>query len=125
MNQDYESAENTLGSEQWIASFADGLYEDARNAVLDSIEQIERLDPGNRRLVWSGGTALSFDESVEKIFSAYPALPKVLIRSHLFGWLEQGELPSDLSDEEMEELDSLMEPWIDDLEAVRYQPSDV
>ena len=30
----------------------------------------------------------------------------VLIRSHLFGWLEQGELPGDLSDEEMEELNT-------------------
>jgi len=125
MNQDYESAEIAPGSEQWIASFADGLYEDARNAVLDSIEQIEKLDPGNRRLVWSGGTALSFDKSVERISTAHPTLPMVLIRSHLFGWLEQGELPGDLSDEEMEELDSLMEPWIDDLEAVRYQSSDV
>jgi hypothetical protein len=124
MNQVYESAENTLGSEQWIASFADGLYEEARDAVLESIEQVERLDPGNRRLVWQGGTPLSFDESVEKIFSAYPTLPMVLIRSHLFSWLEQGELPGDLSDEEMEELDSLMEPWIDDLEAVRYQATD-
>lgn len=125
MNQDYESAENAPGSEQWIASFADGLYEDARDAVLDSIEQIEKLDPRNRRLVWSGGTALSFDESVERISTAHPTLPMVLIRSHLFGWLEQGELPGDLSDEEMEELDSLMEPWIDDLETVRYQSSNV
>jgi len=125
MNQDYESAEIAPGSEQWIASVADGLYEDARDAVLDSIEQIEKLDPGNRRLVWSGGTALSFDKSVERISTAHPTLPMVLIRSHLFGWLEQGELPGDLSDEEMEELDSLMEPWIDDLEAVRYQSSDV
>ena len=125
MNQDYESAENSPGSEQWIASFADGLYEDARDAVLDSIEQIERLDPGNRQLVWLGGTPLSFDESVERTSTAYKTLPRVLIRSHLFGWLEQGELPGDLTDEEMEELDSLMEPWIDDLEAIRYQTTDV
>ena len=126
MNQDYETAENAPGSgEQWVASFADGLYEDARDAVLDSIEQVERLDPDNRQLVWSGGIPLSFDESVEKISTAHPTLPMVLIRSHLFGWLEQGELPGNLSDEEMEQLDSLMEPWIDDLEAVRYQSSDV
>jgi len=51
MNQDYESAENAPGSEQWIASFADGLYEDARDAVLDSIEQIEKLDPDDLETV--------------------------------------------------------------------------
>lgn len=124
MNQDYESVENVAGSEQWVESFEDGVYEDARDAVLDSIEQIERLDPGNRKLVWSGRSPLSFDDSVVRICAAYPTLPEVLIRSHLFGWLEQGELPGDLSDEEMEELDSLMEPWIDDLETVRYQTSD-
>ncbi|MDC0434444.1 hypothetical protein OAM69_02265 [bacterium] len=64
---------------------------------------------------------MSLDESVEKIFAAYLTLPMVLIRPHLFGWLEQGELPRDLTDKEMEELDSYMEPWIDDFEAVRYQ----
>ena len=90
MNQYYNTVEDAPGSEQWVASFADGLYEDATNAVLDSIAQIERLDPGNRKLVWSGGTSLAFDESVEKICTAYTTLPMVLIRSHLFGWLEQG-----------------------------------
>jgi len=124
MNQDYKSAENALGSEQWVESFVDEVYEDARGAVSDSIEQIERLDPGSRKLVWSGGNPLSFDDSVQRICAAHPTLPAVLIRSHLFGWLEQGELPGDLSDEEMEQLDSLMEPWIDDLEAVRYQATD-
>lgn len=124
MNKDYESAENIAGSEQWVESFADGVYEHARDAVLDSIEQIETLDPRNRKIVWSGTTPLSFDDSVKRICTAYPTLPTILIRSHLFGWLEQGELPGDLSDEEMEELDFLMEPWIDDLEAIRYQTSD-
>ena len=125
MNQDYKSAENVAGSEQWAESFADEVYEDARDAVLDSIEQIERLDPGNRKLVWSGDNPLSFDDSARRICNAYPALPAVLIRSHLFGWLEQGDIPGDHSEEKMEELDSLMEPWIDDLEAVRYQVLDV
>lgn len=124
MNQDYESAVEVAGSEQWVESFADGVYEDARDAVLDSIEQIERLDPGNRKLVWSGEDPLSFDDSAKRICTAYPTLPEVLIRSHLFGWLEQGEIPGDHSEEEMEELDSLMEPWIDDLEPVRYQIPD-
>lgn len=124
MNKDYESAENIAGSEQWVESFADGVYEDAREAVLNSVEQIETLDPSNRTLVWSGATPLSFNDSVKRISAAYPTLPETLIRSHLFGWLEQGELPGDLSDEEIEELDTLMEPWIDDLEAVRYQTSD-
>ena len=73
MNQDYESAENAPGSEQWVASFADGLYEEERDAVLKSIEQVERLDPGNRRLVWSGGIPLSFDESVEKNYRSSDA----------------------------------------------------
>lgn len=123
MNQDYESAVQVPGSEQWVESFRDGVYEETRDAVLDSVEQIESIDPGNRTLVWSSGNALSFDDSVARICSAYPTLPAALIRSHLFGWLEQGELPGDFSNEQMEELDALIEPWIDDLEAVRYQTS--
>ena len=124
MNQDYKSAVEDPGSEQWVESFGGGVYEETRDAVLDSVEQIERLDPGNRKLVWSGGDALSFDDSVVRICNAYPTLPAALIRSHLFSWLEQGELPGDLSDEEMEKLDALMEPWIDNLEAIRYQTSE-
>lgn len=122
MNQEYDAAtSDAAGSEQWAESFADGTYDDARDAVLDSVERVEELDPRNRQLVWSDGERLSFDDSVKRICAAYPTLPAQLIRSHLFGWLEQGDLPGDLSEEESDELDALMEPWIDELEAVRYQ----
>jgi len=123
MNQQHESASIIAGSEQWVESFPDGVYDDARDVVLDSIEQVERLDPSNRKLLWSGAVPLSSDESVKRICTAHPELPAVLIQSHLIGWLAQGELPGELSDKEIDELDSQMEPWIAELDAFRYQTS--
>ena len=107
-----------VGSQEWVESFPDGLYDAAREIILQSVERVERLDPVNRRLIWGDGKALSFDESVQRISASYPEIPVKLIHSHLIGWLEMGELPGDLPDDQIDELDELVTAWAEELNGI-------
>mgnify|MGYP001816995516 FL=1 len=108
-----------IGSEKWVESFPDGLYDLAMELTLQSVEDVKRLDPINRRLIWDDGKALSIDESVQRISANHPDLPVELIRVHLIGWLEMDDLPGDLTEDEMEEMDELVSAWADELNGIR------
>mgnify|MGYP000010571593 FL=1 len=108
-----------IGSEEWVESFPDGLYDLAMELTLQSVEDVKRLDPINRRLIWDDGKALSIDESVQRISANHPDLPVELIRVHLIGWLEMDDLPGDLTEDEMEEMDELVSAWADELNGIR------
>ena len=115
MGHEPKSPSLVIGSEEWVESFPDGLYDLAMELVSQSVEQVECVDPVNQKLIWNGGKALSIDESVQRIAARYPDLPAELIRVHLIGWLEMDELPGDLTEEEMQEMDELVSAWADEL----------
>lgn len=118
MSNQSGSPSPVVGSQEWVESFPDGLYDAAREIILQSVERVERLDPVNRRLIWDDGKALSFDESVQRISASYPEVPVELIRSHLIAWLEMGELPGDLPDDQIDELDELVTAWAEELNGI-------
>ena len=118
MSKQSGSPSPVVGSQEWVESFPDGLYDAAREIILQSVERVERLDPVNRRLIWDDGKALSFDESVQRISASYPEIPVEFIRSHLIGWLEMGELPGDLPDDQIDELDELVTAWAEELNGI-------
>ncbi len=119
MSHEPKSPSLVIGSEEWVESFPDGLYDLAMELTLQSVEQVERLDPINRKLLWDDGKALSIDESVQRISANHPDLPVELIRVHLIGWLEMDDLPGDLTEDEMEEMDELVSAWADELNGIR------
>lgn len=104
-----------IGSEEWVESFPDGLYDLAMEQVLQCVEQVERVDPSNRQLIWDDGEALSFDESLLRIRASLPQLPAELIRVHLIDWMDMDDLPGDLTEEEIKEMDVLMSAWAGEL----------
>jgi len=121
MGHEPKSPALVIGSEEWVESFPDGLYDLAMELTLQSVEQVERLDPIKRKLIWDDGKALSIDESVQRISASHSELPAELIRVHLIGWLEMDDLPGadDLTEEEMEELDKRVSAWADELNGIR------
>ena len=119
MRHEPKSPSLVIGSEEWVESFPDGQYDLAMELTLQSVEQVERLDPTNRKLIWDDGKALSIDESVERIRASHSELPAELIRVHLIGWLEMDDLPGDLTEDEMEEMDKLVSAWADELNGIR------
>ena len=46
------------------------------------------------------------------------------MHQQLRGWLEQGELPEGLSDEELEKLDSLVSEWAEEIPSRLRAPID-
>ena len=115
MSHEPKSPSLIIGSEEWVESFPDGLYDYAREITLQSVEHVQRLDPIKRKLIWDNGKPLSFDESVQRIGVSHPELPVELIHSHLVGWLEMGELPGDLPQDKMDEM---VTAWADELNGI-------
>lgn len=118
MSNESESPSLVVGSQEWVESFPAGMYDLAWEITLQSVEQLERLDPISRRLIWNDGKPRSFDESVQRIAASYPEIPIELIHSHLVGWLEMGELPGDLPSDQMDEMDELVATWADELNGI-------
>jgi len=119
MSHEPRSPALVIGSEEWVESFPEGLYDLAMVLTLQRVEKVERLDPINRKLLWDDGKALSIDESVQRIGTTHPDLPEELIRVHLIGWLEMDDLPGDLTEDEMQEMDELVSAWADELNGIR------
>ena len=63
----------------------------------------------------TSGERLSIEQSAERIHAEHPGLPRDLIETHVLGWLESCA-PESYSERQIEELDRLIEPWLDDYE---------
>ena len=117
-DKDTESTSLVIGSQEWVESFPDGMYDDAREVTLQCLEDVERIDLIDRKLIWNDGEMLSIDESVQRIRKTHSEMPDELIKSHLVSWLEMGELPGDLPQEKMDEIDQLVIAWADEVNGI-------
>ena len=73
------------------------------------------VDARQRKIVWADGKPLSIEQSAQRIHAAHPGVPRDLIETHVLGWLESCA-PESCSERQLEELDRLIEPWLDDYE---------
>ncbi len=73
------------------------------------------VDARQRKIGWADGTRLSIEQSVARIQAEHPGVPRDLTETHVLGWLESCA-PESCSEGELEELDRLIEPWLDDYE---------
>ena len=73
------------------------------------------VDARQRKIVWADGERLSIEQSAERIHAEHPGVACELIETHVLGWLESCA-PESYSERQIEELDRLIEPWLDDYE---------
>jgi hypothetical protein len=73
------------------------------------------VDARQRKIVWADGKRLSIAQSAARIQAEHPGLPRDLIETHVLGWLESW-VPESCSERQIEELDRLIEPWLEDYE---------
>lgn len=73
------------------------------------------VDARQRKVVWADGERLSIEQSAARIHAGYPDMPRELIETHVVGWLESC-VPGAYSERQLEELDRLIEPWLDEYE---------
>jgi len=97
---------------------------EALDLVFDALQHAG-VDARPRKIVWADGTRLSIEQSAERIHAGHPGVPRDVIETHVLGWLESCA-PESCSERQLEELDRLIEPWLDDYEhtsrAARKQP---
>ena len=87
---------------------------EALDLVHDALDHAD-VDARQRRIVWTDGKRLSIEESADRLHAEYPDVPRDVIEAHVFGWLENCA-PESYSEQQLEEFDRLMQPWIDDYE---------
>jgi hypothetical protein len=73
------------------------------------------VDARQRKIVWADGKRLSIEHSTDRIHTEHPDVPRHLIETHVQGWLENCA-PESYSERQLEELDRLIGPWLDDYE---------
>ena len=73
------------------------------------------VDARQRKIVWADGKQLSIEHSTDRIHTEHPDVPRHLIETHVLGWLENCA-PESYSERQLEELDRLIGPWLDDYE---------
>jgi len=87
---------------------------EALDLVFDALEHAG-VDARQRKIVRVDGKRLSIEQSAERIHAEHPGVPRCLIETHVLGWLENCA-PDSASERQLEELDRLIEPWLDDHE---------
>jgi hypothetical protein len=80
--------------------------------VFDALEHAG-VDARQRKI--ADGKRLSIEQSAEHIHAEHPGVPRYLIETHVLGWIENCA-PDSYSERQLEELDRLIEPWLDDHE---------
>ena len=73
------------------------------------------VDARQCKIVSADGKRLSIERSTDRIHTEHPDVPRHLIETHLLGWLENCA-PESYSERQLEELDRLIGPWLDDYE---------
>ena len=73
------------------------------------------VDARQRKIVWADGKRISIEQSVARIHAGHPGVACEMIETHLLGRLESWA-PESCSEHQLEELDRLIEPWLDDYE---------
>ncbi len=73
------------------------------------------VDAGQRKIVWADGARLSIEQSAERIHAGHLGVPRDPIETRVLGWRESC-VPESCSERQLEELDRLIEPWLDDYE---------
>jgi len=92
---------------------------EAHDLVFDALAHAG-VDARQRKIVWADGTRLSIEQSVARIHAGHPGAACDLIETHVLGWLESC-VPESYSERQLDELDRLIEPWLDDY--VRRSPA--
>lgn len=73
------------------------------------------LDARRRKIIWPDDQHLTIDQSVRRIQKDHPHFACERIGEFLISWIEQNA-PEDYTEEQLEELDRLTEPWVDQYE---------
>jgi hypothetical protein len=102
----------------WMCSPEGQESEQARDAVWPMLETAD-VDAKKRKIIWEDGHKLTIAESVQRIHAAYPDLAVDVIESKVISWLELGFSPENRSEKQLDELERLLDEWLQELQEGR------
>ena len=111
--------DNPIGDDflDWMGSSEGQDSIEALDVVFGALDHVD-VDARRRKIIWPDGKRLSIEESAARLHAEHPDMSRNLIETHVFGWLENCA-PESYTDEQMEEFDRLMQPWLEDYERKR------
>jgi len=100
---------------EWLCSPKGEQSEEALFEVMNALDN-SVVDPKQRLIVWADGKHLSIAQTAQRIHLK-SKLPLPQIESHVIGWLEMNYEPEGLSDQQMDEFETMIDNWIRDHQA--------
>jgi len=74
-----------------------------------------RVDPSERKIIWSDDQSLSIEQSVDRIRKD-SGLDNLVILSHVIGWLRLEYIPEGLDEDQMERFENQIDSWLEEYE---------
>jgi hypothetical protein len=77
---------------------------------LDSLQ----IDAKRGKFIWLDGKRLGIEHTVRRIYKDHPELGRELIEDKVISWLEMGYVPENYSQQQLDDLEQLVDHWIED-----------
>jgi hypothetical protein len=98
---------------QWMNSPAGERSEEALDTVWPILDTTQ-VDAKGGKFLWPDGKRLGIEHTVRRIYKAHPELGRQLIEDKVISWLEMGYAPENFSQQQSDDLEQLVDRWIED-----------
>ena len=98
---------------QWMDSPAGELSQEALDTIWPLL-QTTQVDANGGKFIWPDGKRLGIEHTVRRIHKDYPEFARELIEDKVISWLEMGYVPENYSQKQLDELERLVDRWIED-----------
>ena len=102
------------GLSEWMGSRKGLQSMEALDWVFNALDGA-RVDPSERKIIWSDDQSLSIEQSVDRIRKD-SGLDNLVILSHVIGWLRLEYIPEGLDEDQMERFENQIDSWLEEYE---------
>lgn len=89
------------------------LRSDAARETVWPLLGTTQVDAKAGKFIWPDGKRLGIEHTVRRIDKEYPELGRDMIESKIISWLEMVYVPTDLTPEQMDEFEELIDRWLE------------
>jgi len=90
-----------------------GLRSDAARETVWPLLDAIQVDAKAGKFIWPDGKRLGIEHTVQRIDKEYPELGRDMIENKVISWLEMEYAPKDLTPEQMDEFEELVDRWLE------------
>ena len=98
-------------SKSWYGSEEEELEERAQEQIWESLEDA-RVSTSKRRVLFPGGLRLTLPQAIGHLQKLHSELSHEIVEGAMLEWLETNTAPGNVTQEQMDAHDELVERWI-------------